>query len=626
MNRIVRKQILSGGALLCALCLLLTSVILINATMTTYRLDLTENKLFTLSAGTRSILQNLEEPILLDFYFSQQRLLDYPQLANYGVRVRDMLNEYVFWAEGKLLLRIVDPAPFSEREDQAVATGMRSIPVGGGGERAWFGLAGSNSTDDERIIPFFQTNREALVEYDLTKLIYNLAYPDKRVLGVTGSLSLFGDKQTQQPEWAIISSLKEFFEVRDLGKAPQTLDPDIDVLLVVHPKDFADVQYYALDQYLLRGGKAMIFLDPLAEQDRSQPPTDNSMVLPKLNSSLQPLFAAWGLELPAEKLVGDINAAMRVQASGPRGAQEVDYLPWLRLDERNMNAEDIASAELNLIHLGTSGSLELMAETGIEFTPLLQTSLEAMQLPRDLILFQSDPAVILNNFASENRRFVLAARLRGEARTAYPEGQPLSEEEQAADTNFVSSGKLNAIVLADTDILADHFWVRTQSVGGQSLPRPIANNGDFVINSIENLAGDTNLATLRTRDKFARPFVRVERLRKEAETQFLRREQELRDSLEDTEEKIRALQQESGDEGRYLLTSEQNKELEKFRQLRLQTRKELRAVQHDLQKNIENLGSRIRFLNILLLPLLITLLALGIAVIRSLIRARRAAT
>ncbi len=618
-----KKRVLSGTALLFAFCLFVASVILVNASFTTLRLDLTENRLFTLSEGTLRILRELEEPVILNFYFSQRRLLDYPQLANYGVRVRDMLQEYLSRADGKLILRIIDPEPFSEIEDQAVATGMQSIPVGNSGERAWFGLAGVNSTDDEEVIPFFQLSREAAVEYDISRLIHNLAYPDRRVIGVTGSLPVFGDKKDPATEWMIIRALREFFEVRDLGSRPEHIDADIDTLVVIHPKDYSDIQYYNLEQYLLHGGTAMIFLDPLAEQDRSTPPSEERMIMPTLDSYMKPLLSAWGLEIPEEKLIGDIQAAMRVQARGPRGPREIDYLPWLRLNESNMNSQDLVSSQLNLIHLGTTGSIMVQKDITLQFSPLLQTSSEAMQLPRDLILFQPDPAVILNNFESENRRFTLAARIRGVVDSAYPNGRPVSEEGQPADPNFTPRGELHLILLADTDILADHFWVRPRTGVGGNVPQPVANNGDFVISAIENLSGSSALATLRTRGKYSRPFERVENMRKAAEAQFRLREQTLRENLEETEEKIRSLQQERGPGGQYLLTPKQEKELEQFRQLRLQIRKDLRMVQHELQKNIDSLGNHVRMLNIMLPPLLVGLAALLFAMLRNHARLRR---
>ncbi len=617
MKHNIKNRVISGTGLILATCLFVAAIILVNATLTTWRVDLTENKLFTLSQGTINILENLEEPIQLDFYFSQKGMVDFPLLGNYGVRVRDMLEEFATHADGKLILNIIEPETFSEAEDQAVASGLRTVSASATSDRVYFGLVGTNSTDDEKIIPFFQANRESALEYDLTKIIYNLAYPDKRVVGVISQLPIIGKKE-KDPSWTIINALKEFFEVRDLTEDPDALTQKIDVLMLVHPKDLDNKTLYAIDQYLLRGGKAIIFLDPLAEQDRTQTDPVRPNVLPKLDSYLSELLDLWGLEMAQEKIVGDINAAMRVQANSPRGPTEIDYLPWLRLTENNFNADDFSTSELNLVHMGTVGSIEVKEDKGFTITRLIETSKQSTKLERDLILFQRDPSIVLNNFNSEDKKLLLAARINGKAQTYFPEGVPADkdegESEKPVDKDFVSEGNINVILVSDTDVMADHFWVRSQNMFGVSVPQPIANNGDFIINSIENLAGNTDLISLRGRGKYSRPFEKVTEIRKEAETQFRQREKELQASLQETEKKIRELQQEQGDEKSYLLNNELTAEIEKFRNERIATRKELRSVQHELKKNIEKLGAQLRFINIGLIPLLITLLALMIGI------------
>jgi gliding motility-associatede transport system auxiliary component len=618
MRHIVKNRVISGTGLILATCLFIATIILVNTALTTWRIDLTENKLFTLSQGTINILENLEEPVQLDFYLSQKAMIDFPLLANYGVRVRDMLEEYAAHANGQLILNIIEPETFSEAEDQAVASGLRTVSANNAGDRVYFGMVGTNSTDDEKVIPFFQTNRESALEYDITKLIYNLAYPDKRIVGVVSQLPIIG-KNEKDPSWTIINALKEFFEVRDLTDNIDSLDQKIDVLMLVHPKKLDNQTLYAVDQYLLRGGKAIVFIDPLAEQDKTQPNPANPNVMPKLDSYLSELLELWGLEMSKEKIVGDINAAMRVQANSPRGPQEIDYLPWLRLTEKNFNPDDFSSSELNLIHMGTAGSIEVKEDKGLTITPLIQTSKQSTKLERDLILFQRDPSVILNNFKSGEKQLLLAARIKGQSKTVFPEGRPAEDDdsEKTVDDDFVGEGEINVILVSDTDIMADHFWVRTQKMFGVDVPQPVANNGDFVINSIENLSGNTDMISLRGRGKYSRPFEKVEDIRKKAEAQFRQREKELQASLGETEKKIRDLQQEQGDEKSYLLNNKLTAEIEKFRNERLATRKELRGVQHELKKNIEKLGAQLRFINIGLIPLLITLLALMIGIYRA---------
>ena len=620
----VKSKFVSGTGLILATCLFVATIILANTALTTLRIDLTENKLFTLSTGTKNILQNLEEPVQLDFYFSQKAMSDFPLLVNYGARVRAMLEEFATHANDKLILNIIEPDTFSEAEDQAVASGLRTVSANSAGDRAYFGIVGTNSTDDEKVIPFFQTNRESALEYDITKMIFDLAFPEKRKVGLVSQLPIMattGDPDGR--DWTIISALQDSFEVHNLTQNPDTLveniDVDnIDVLMLVHPKKLDNDTLYAIDQYLLRGGKAIIFIDPLAELDRTRPNPSNPNVVPDLHSYLPELLGLWGLEMSKDKIVGDINAAMRVQSDDARSPQGVDYLPWLRMTESNFNSDDFSTSELNLVHMGTVGSLESVADKGLTIIPLIETSEQSTKLERDLILFQRDPNVIMSNFKSENRKMLIAARISGKAESYFPDGKPTedAEAEKIIDSKFVNEGELNLILIADTDIMADHFWIRSQEMFGVAVPQPIANNGDFIMNSIENLSGNSDLISLRGREKYSRSFEMVDQIRREAEAEFRERETELQTSLEETEKKIRQLQQDQGSEKSYLLNNELSAEIEKFRSERLATRKELRGVQHELKKNIEKLGAQLRFINIGLIPLLITLMALFIGIYR----------
>ncbi len=606
------RRLLSGSGILVAAVLAVALITINNNLFTGVRLDLTENKLFTLSTGTINIISTLEEPISLDFYLSRKTLADFPQLMNYANRVRDLLEEYAAKSGGKIALSIIEPEPFSEEEDQAVASGLNGISVNAAGDRAYFGLVGVNSTDDEANIPFFQTSREQALEYDITKLIYNLANPEKRVVGVMSGLPLFGNPaQGVSERWAIINVMEEFFEVRNIGVSSDRIDADVDVLMVVHPKGFTEQTLFAIDQYLLKGGHAMLFVDPLAEGDNPEPDPANPYVMPDMSSSLNILLDGWGVEVDTSKIAADINLAMRVQTQGARGPQESNYLPWMQLGIDNLNREDFSTSELNLVHMGTAGIIERLEDATIEFTPLLQTTTDSMKMERDLIFFQRDPNVMLANFESGNKVLVLAARISGNVTSAYPDGLPKEDEEDETSPmdDTVKEGRIDAVLVGDTDILADHFWIRMQNFFGVQIPQSIANNGDFVINTLDNLAGNTDLISLRSRGEFSRPFTVVEEIRRDAETQFRAQEQELQTRLEETEQKIAQLQQE-GSEGALLLSQEQAAEIEEFRLEQIKTRKELRAVQHELQKNIERLGTLLKFINIGLIPLFIALLAL----------------
>ena len=623
----LKRNLVSGTGLLLAACLFIAIIIIVNATLTNLRLDLTENKLFTLSQGTANILGKLEEPIRLDFYYSQKALTGFPELTNYGNRVRDMLQEYKTHSHGMIELNIIDPETFSEEEDEAVASGLQGIAVSNAGDRAYLGLIGTNSTDDEQVIPFFQTSRESALEYDLTKLVYNLDHPKKRVIGVVTTLPMFSKKdEPYSKPWTIISTMQEFFDVRDLGTEFEEVDPDVDVLMIVHPKNLKLETRFAIDQFVLKGGKAMVFVDPLGESDRTPPDPKNPGAMPDFDSELPELLDQWGVEMLKDKVAGDINAAMHVQTRGSRGPREIAYLPWLRLARESFNQEDFATSELNVIHMGTAGILVKKQDAKTTFTPLIETTRQSMQLERDFLVIQRDPSIILDNFKSSDKKMTLAVRLQGPAKTAFPDGvSTVAEENEKEDkknagknneTGIVKEGNVNVIVVADTDILTDLFWIRNQSYFGMELPQPIADNGNFIINSLENLSGSNDLINLRSRGDFTRPFDRVEAIRRDAELEFREREQDLQAKLEETEKKIRQLQQEQGNDSNLILTPEQNREMEKFRDIRVATRKELRGVQHELKKNIEQLGTILRVINIGLIPLLIILIAIGTGIYR----------
>ena len=622
-----RKILLSGTGVIVAAVLSVAVIVLVNATLTSWRLDLTENKLFTLSDGTLNIIQSLEEPVSLDFYVSKKFMTDVPQLLNYANRVQDLLDEYVAKSSGNIRLNVIEPEPFSEEEDRAVAEGMQGAPSNAAGDLAYFGLVGTNTIDTQLTIPFFQNNREEKLEYDLTKLIYNLANPEKRTIGVLSSLPVFGSFMPGTVrEWTISQVISEFFDIRVLDSALEINLDVLDLLLVIHPKYLTEVTLYAIDQYLLAGGKAMFFVDPHAEGDTIPPDPENPYAMETKSSNMNELFSAWGIDVLIGQIATDLQAAMRVQLRTNRGFEESNYLPWLKLDKMNFNPDDFVTSELNAINMGSAGIIEKKDDASVTFTPLFETSTESMRMAAAMMEIQRDPADMLSDFQSESTRFTLAARISGTANTAYPDGMPDIDPENEFDEAFVpaetqlTEGDINVILVADTDILSDTFWISQQNIFGVQVPQPIADNGNFVINALEHMSGSSDLISLRNRGEYMRPFEVVDEIRRNAEAEFRQQEQMLETKLEETELKIAELQQERTSND-LLLSPEQEQEIENFRFEQLNTRKELRAVQFELQKNVEQLGTTLKFINIGLVPLLIA----GIAIIIGFIRTSRKA-
>jgi len=613
----IKQRILSGTGLIVAAVLAIATIILANTAFIGLRLDLTENKLFTLSDGTLNIIKSLDEPVMLDLYFSRKAMIDIPQLVNYGDRVRDLLDEYAKKSSGKIILTVVEPEPFSEEEDQAVASGLQGVSASAASDQMYFGLVGTNSIDDEVNIPFFQPSREAELEYDLTKLIYNLANPEKRTVGILSGLPQIGKYiQGSSNQWTIMKIMDEFFNIRSLSPEEKEIK-GIDVLFLVHPKDFSEETLFSIDQYLLGGGKAMIFIDPLAEADNPQQGPQSQYTLPNVSSDLKQILDSWGIVVSPDKVVGDMRSAIRVQTRGDRGIEEINYLPWLQLGAANLNRTDFVTSDLKTINVGSAGAIEKNEDSQLEVTPLIESSTEAMAMDRVMLMIQRNPAQILSNFISEDRKFNLAVRLSGPIKTAFPDGIVLTEtgveDEEASETIIlpqVTEGNVNVILIADTDILSDSFWINKQSLFGIEIPQTFADNGNFIINALDNLSGSNDLISSRSRGEYSRPFDVVNRIRLEAEQQHRQQEKMLEAKLAETEQKLLELQKQ-GSGNDLILSPEQSREIEKFRQEQLNTRKELRSVQHELHKNIERLGTVLKFINIGLIPLIIAIAAVA---------------
>ncbi len=613
----MNKTILTTSGLLMAIALLLALNIVSDITLKSMRLDLTENQLYTLSEGTHNILKNIEEPITLRFFLSKKLAIGLPGINSYTVRVQELLEEYQRAAGSQLKLMLIDPEPFSEAEDQAVGYNLQGIPIDNTNTLFYFGLAGTNSTDDEKIISFFSPNREEFLEYDLTQLIYQLSHPKQKVVGIMSTLPIEGDisspfQQKVNEDWMILEHIRQLFEVRNIGTDVETIAKDIDVLMLIHPKELSDTTLYAIDQFVLKGGRAIIFIDPYSEVD--DPPTDPNNPLAAMqaprHSELSKLFDVWGIELVTKKVVADLRAARKVQMRKGRRAIVVNYPVWMDLNaEQHFNKKDIVTAKLDPITLATPGALVEKGDVETEMIPLIESGNKAMQIGIEKLSFFAEPESLARDFIPEGK-FTLAARITGKVKTAFPEGKPISEENKEKDETKIqhlteSRESINLIVVADTDLLEDKFWVQVQNIFGQRLAIPHAANATFIANALDNLSGSNDLISVRNRGSFTRSFTRVDAIQQEAEQRFREKEKELQTRLQETEQKIRRLQTQKQGDNELILSVEQQQEIARFRQEKIKIRKELRNVQHALQKDIERLETQMKFINIGLMPLLI---------------------
>ena len=619
-----KRSTLGGGTLLALALLFIGLTVLFNYALRGWRLDLTQNRLYTTAPGTDRVLANIKEPINLYFFFSQKAAVGIPDLNTYGTRVREFLQELASRSNGKLRLHVIDPQPFSEEEDRAAELGVRGVPLGGAGGQFYFGLAGTNSTDGRAAIEFFDPKKEQFLEYDVVKLVYQLANPKKPVVAWLSTLPMTGgfDPRTGQMRepWMVYSDAQQLLDVRPLAQNATRIDPDVNVLVLVHPKELSPATQFAIDQYALGGGHILAFVDPMAESDASGAEAGNPMAAMGADKSshLTPLLTAWGVKFNPDEVVADRGHALSVTLR--QGEQPVEHLGILGLDKSSFAASDVVTAGLSNVNVATAGYLEPL--TGAQacqpvkagqpcFEPLMQSSADAEPLPTARFRMLFDPATLLDGFKPTGKRYVLGARVSGNVHSAFPGGPPAGVTLPAGQTALKQSVKpLNLVVFADTDMLADFMWVREQNFFGERMTQAWASNGDLVDNALDNLAGSTDLISVRGRATFQRPFDRVERLRRAADERLHAKEQELEAQLRDTESKLEALQSKKDTGSALIVTPEQEKEIEHFQTEKLRIRKELRAVRAGLNENIERLGTTLKIINIVLVPLLFAGLAL----------------
>jgi ABC-type uncharacterized transport system involved in gliding motility auxiliary subunit len=635
-------------ALLSAAVLFVSINVIAQHVLRSTRLDLTEQHLYTLSAGSKKTLAHIDEPITLRFYYTPRLGNEVPSYGVYAQRVREMLEEYVALAKGKLKLEILDPEPFSPTEDRAVAFGLQGVPLDQGGDQVYFGLAATNSTDDQQVIPFFQPDRERFLEYDLTKLIHSLAFPKKTVVGLVTRLPLEGDfmaalQGKPLEPYAIIDQMRQLYDVHTLNTDFDAVPSDVDVLMIVHPQNLPEKTLYAIDQYVLKGGKALIFVDPYSETQAAHPDRMSGGA-PGMggSSNLEKLFAAWGLEMEKGKVAGDLRDARRVNIGTSSRVDAVEYVAWLTLKEDNLNHNDPITGDLSQINVATAGILKPLPGAKTTFEPLISTSDDSEEIPVDKVQGMPDVAALLDGFKSDHRPLAIAARITGPATTAFPDGPPKpakdekdKDKSQAADKASAkdpvpqiktAAQPINLVVVADSDILDDRFWVQVQDFFGQSVAIPTAGNGDFVTNAIDVLSGGTDLMSLRTRGTSARPFEVVQEIQRQADARSEAREKDLQQQLKDTQAKIKELQGKEGPAGNVALAAEQTQALDNFRTQMLHIRAQLRQVQLDLREGLDRLKAELEFFDIAFIPLLVGLAAMTLGLVRMWRRRRRAQT
>ncbi len=620
----MNKQLLSTTGLILAVILFISFNIVTNGNLTSSRIDLTEDNLYTLSEGSLNIIESLQDEITLRLYFSEQVAQELPSLKSYAQRVHELLDEYQRASDGKIRLLLINPEPYSDDEQRADRYGLQSIPINGETDPLYFGLAGNNLLDGVEIISFFQPEKEDVLEYDLTKLIYKLSSSNRKSVAVMSSLEVNGkdydplkgdiiSDDGPQP-WAFMAELRQLFNVSVLPLDIKRIPLSIDVLMVIHPKEFEDSTLYAIEQYVLKGGKLITFVDPYSESDIPEKDPENPMaaMVYSRSSNMPDLFKVWGFERAPADVVADRKTAIKVDFGARTGNKPIDYVLWQGIPSEQLNSDQAITSQLKKVEVATTGRFIPLDDATTTIIPLVSSSNEAMLVDKRVVQFRNDPMALLTKYMPGTLSFPIAIRVNGSVKSAFPDGVADENGVKIKSSRHVAESKqdIDVIAIADVDMLQDRFWVQLQDFYGEQIAYSTSNNIDFLINAIDEMSGNNGLIGVRSRAGFSRPFVRVLALQREAEKHYRTEERELQKTLEETEQLIARMQIERSGSGDELLNPEQEKEISELRIKSNKTKQQLRDVQGDLRKDIDKLDTQLKFFNIGLVPLLVILIAI----------------
>ncbi len=567
------------------------------------RLDLTEQKIYSFSQGTQKIVGNLDQEVAITLFFSDKASKDLTALRSYALSVQELLAEYVLLSKGKLVVTVVDPEPFSEDEDLASEFGLQAVPIGNGSD-VYFGLSAQNTAGSEGVIAFLQPNKEAFLEYQISELIYRLGQSHTPVVGLMSTLDIRGGFDMQSggntPPWAIYDQLDEMFDVRWVDETLEDVDKDIELLILVQPSITDKNTLYALDQFVMKGGKLLVFIDPKVE---NTPPQAS----PKSENLLIKQLSQWGIEYQANQVLTDDKYALTVSMG--ENQPPIRHLGLLGIQADSLNRQEVATSELEVINFASAGALHHKKVEGIRFDALVSSSYQAQALPLLEYNAARNPSMLMQTFNPSGESYVLAARLSGSVHSAFTQ-KPASSVYAAPHIN--ESQNLNLVVVADTDVLTDSLWVQVQSFFGQRIKQPWADNGAFVNNMVEQFLGSSDLINIRSRGRFTRPFTVVQDIQQQAQNAYQEHEQQLQEQLQGTERQLALLEQQRAKDS-LTLSPAQEEALADFQQEKLNIRKALREVRHELNKDIEVLEGWLKVLNIIVLPIFLTLVLLLVA-------------
>jgi ABC-type uncharacterized transport system involved in gliding motility auxiliary subunit len=621
------RTYLFSGAGVVIMFLILVAVYVISGAVK-HRFDLTSDRLFTLSDGTRKILKKLDTPVQIRFYCTQGSSTMPVFLKTYAQRVEDLLEEYRKAANGNIEIKKLDPQPDSDAEDSANLDGIEG-QMASSGEKIYLGIA-INCLDQKVSVPFLTPDRERQLEYDVSRAISQVTTTQKPVVGVMSALQVFGafdpmamqmGRPNRQDPWVFVGELKRDYTVKQVEMTAEKIDDDIQVLVVVYPKDITDKTQYAIDQFVLRGGKLVAFLDPLSLVDSRSAASNPMQRNMGSGATMDKLLKAWGVEMNKEKVVADMNYAARIN----RGGQPEVAPAVLALTQEAVDTNDVVTSQIDNLVLPFPGGFTGTPAEGLKKTVLISTTQSGQLVEKMMAEFSGEQ--LSKEFAATGKAYALALRLTGKFKTAFPEGQPkdvAADPKAAADKKETpsqaslkeSKGEGAVVLVADADMLYDQFCVQVQSFFGQKMVTPINANLNFLQNVVDQMGGDQNLIGVRSRASMSRPFTVVKRMQTEAEEKYRATIKDLEKNLADTQQKLNEMQSKKEGGQRFILSPEQQNAIQQFRQDEAKVKKNLKDVRKNLRRDIDSLETRLEWINIAGMPFLVTLSGIGLALIK----------
>lgn len=618
-----------------ASALVFVIVIIVNfiASVADVRVDCTEDQLYTLSQNSKNILKKLDTPVTIRFYFSKNSNQMPVFFKNFAKRIEDLLDEYQEAGGKNIIIAKFDPEPDSDAEDSALMDGVRGQMLSNG-EKIYLGIAIS-CLDETVAIPFIPPDRENMLEYDITSAISQVSLATKPVVGVMSTLPVMGEKfnpmmlqMGQMPQakpWMIIKELKKTFDVRQLEMTEKEIPADIKVLIVIHPSGITDSTQFAIDQFVMRGGKLIAFLDPKSYYSEMNSKKNNPMQrgpAKNASSTLDKLLKAWGLKFDLQQVVADVNFSRRIN----HPQKQLNFTTVLDITKKGLDSNDVTTSDLNKLTMVFAGAFTGEPADGLNQSILVKTT-EKSDLTN--VYAATQPEMAFKSFEADEAVYNLAVRLSGKFKTAFPNGAPKEdekdekkgekekkEEKPASDFLKECANDNTVILVGDTDILVDDVCVRVGNILGQQFMMPLNDNLSFFQNVADNMGGDQELIGIRCRQTISRPFEVVKELQAVAEQRFKEKITELEKDLRETESRLNSMQKGKSKDKQTILTPAQQAELKKFQKKRVEVNKDLKRYRRELRKDIVSLENRLKWINIALMPAIVIAFGIIVAIVR----------